>query len=113
MPFARSRAAYQIVREWRDLLKTADGDILDATSITLLDKLIIDLTSAKNVTTDLLGFNETFPRFRNVSLERSLASHFVEVGASFRGTQKRLGEENDKLCGSKMSVSGFGFQKSS
>lgn len=70
---------YQIIREWRDLLNTTDGDILDPTSITFLDKLVIDLTSAKNVATDLLGLNEAFSGFRNVSLERSLPGHFVEV----------------------------------
>lgn len=70
----------EIIREGRNLLNTADGDILDTLLFTLLEKSVIHLASAKNVPLDLFRSDEEVGLdLWDVALEVGLANHLREV----------------------------------
>ena len=94
---AQSKDTYQVIWERRDLLDTADRDVLDALRLTLSDERVVHLTRAEDVFPDLLRRNELVGvRLGDVALEVGLADHLRQLRASTRVTQKLLGEEQDE-----------------
>ena len=76
-------AAYQVIREGRDLLYSRDGDIVDALVLTLLEKRVVDLTGTQDMSPDLLRLDEVLGvGVRDIALEVGFADHFREVRAS-------------------------------
>jgi len=69
---------YQIVGERGELFDPADHNIVDALVLTLLDEGVIDLTSAKDVPSDLVGrYQVVRVRIRDIPQERGVSRHLL------------------------------------
>ena len=90
----------EVVRQRAKLLKSRDRDVVDSLVLSLLQELVVDLTRAENVSSDLLRSDEVLRvRLGEVSLERSAVGHLLQSGSSKRVSQQSLGEEDDELEG--------------
>lgn len=82
-----------------ELLNTSEGDVVDLVVLAVLEEGGIDLTSAENDTLNLLrGLDLTslVSRIGKDPTEVSVLSELLNVGASDRVTEERLGEEDDE-----------------
>lgn len=87
-----------VIRQRADLLDTRDGNVVDPSLLALLEKLVVHLTRAEDVSADLLGRDEALGvRVREVALEDGVALHLLERGSGERVSEQRLGEEDDEL----------------
>ena len=83
--------AYLVVWEWRDLLDSRDGNIVDALVLALLEKRVVDLTGTQDMSPDLLRLDQVLGvGIRNIALEVGFADHLGEVRASLRVTEERF-----------------------
>jgi hypothetical protein len=88
----------QVIRQRADLLDTRNGNVVDPSLLALLEKLVVHLTRAEDVSADLLGRDEVLGvRVGDVALEDGVALHLLEVGSCERVSEQRLGEEDDEL----------------
>lgn len=85
-----------VVREWRNLLQSADGNVFDALLLSFLKQGIINLACAQDVTANVIRSYEIFMRFRQVALEVGISNHFIKRRSSVRVPQKRFREEYNK-----------------
>lgn len=87
-----------LVREGVELFNARDGNVSDLVLLASLEKSVVDLARAENVSGDLFGrFEVLGMRFGEVELEAGIASHFFQSGASERVTKHGLGEGQDQL----------------
>ena len=91
----RENNTYEIVGEWRDLLNTADSDVVVALLLALLKERVVDLAGTQDVAADVFGRDQLL-WFRDVALEVGVANHLRKVGAGLRVTEKGLREEDNK-----------------
>ena len=96
-PLSTPIKAHQIVWERRNLLESRDCNIPRLSSLTLFEESIVYLSSAQDVSANLIGCDELFGMWLgDVSQEVRLPCHLVKVRTCLWMTEERLGEEQDK-----------------
>lgn len=118
------RNTHEVVREGRDLLDSADHDVVDALVLALLEQRVVHLTCtlqgksayvhtcraqkqhtrAEDMPADLLRGDDVLRvGVRNVTQEVAVTGHIREVGSRSGMAEEGLREEEDQLGGERVS----------
>jgi hypothetical protein len=88
----------EVIWQWRELLETGDGNIVNLAVFPLLEKLEVDLTRAEDMSSNLFWGDQSISvGFGNVSLESRLSDKVGNVGLDEGVSEEGFREEDDEL----------------
>ena len=87
----------EVVRERRDLLDSAEDNVLDASVLSLLEQSLVDLSRADDYPLHLRVGGHVGRRLGDEPLELGLTDHLGQVRSRVRVSEQVLGEEDDEL----------------
>lgn len=88
----------EVIWQWRELLETRNGNIVNLAVFPLLEKLEVDLTRAEDMSSDLFWRDQGIGvGFGNVSLESRLSDKVGNVGLDEGVSEEGFREEDDEL----------------
>lgn len=88
----------EVIWQWRELLKSRNGNIVNLAVFTFLEELEVDLTRAEDMSSDLFWCNQRISvGLGDVSLESRVSDEVRDVRLDERVSEEGFGEENDEL----------------